>query len=91
MYDRLFLGENPEDVPEGQTFLNNMNPRSLEVIHAKLEPSLGDVSPASHFQFERMGYFFTDPVDSKPGKPIFNGTVGFRDTWAKVQLKGETQ
>ncbi len=89
LYDRLFLGENPEDVPEGQTFLNNMNPNSLEVIHAKLEPSLGNAAPGSHFQFERMGYFFTDPVDSKAGKPIFNRTVGLRDSWAKLQSKGQ--
>ncbi len=66
-----------------------MNPNSLEVIHAKLEPSLGNAAPGSHFQFERMGYFFTDPVDSKAGKPIFNRTVGLRDSWAKLQSKGQ--
>ncbi len=87
LYDRLFLGETPEDVPEGKTFLDNLNPNSLETIHAKLEPSLADAAGGSHFQFERMGYFFSDPVDSKPGKPIFNRTVGLRDTWAKIQAK----
>lgn len=87
LYDRLFLGENPEDVPEGQTFLNNLNPNSLETIHAKLEPSLTTAVGGNHFQFERMGYFFADPVDSKPGKPIFNRTVGLRDSWAKIQAK----
>ncbi len=89
LYDRLFQGENPEDVPEGKTFLDNLNPNSLETIEAKLEPSLAQAVGGNHFQFERMGYFFADPVDSKPGKPVFNRTVGLRDTWAKVQSKGE--
>ena len=89
LYDRLFLGENPEDVPEGQTFLNNLNPNSLEVIHAKLEPSLAGAAAGSHVQFERMGYFFADPVDSKAGTPVFNRTVGLRDSWAKMQSKGQ--
>ena len=87
LYDRLFLGENPEDVPEGKTFLDNLNPNSLETIQAKLEPSLSDAVGGNHYQFERMGYFFADPVDSKPGKPIFNRTVGLRDSWAKIQAK----
>ena len=89
LYDRLFLGENPEDVPEGQTFLNNLNPKSLEVIHAKLEPSLASAVAGSHVQFERMGYFFADPIDSNAGTPVFNRTVGLRDSWAKMQSKGQ--
>ncbi len=89
LYDRLFLGENPEDVPEGKTFLDNLNPNSLETIQAKLEPSLADVADGSHFQFERMGYFFADPFDSKPNRPVFNRTVGLRDSWAKIQSKDQ--
>ncbi len=70
------------------TFLDNINPNSLEVIHdAKLEPSLAGAKPGEHFQFERLGYFFVDPVDSKPGKPVFNRTATLRDTWAKEAAK----
>jgi glutaminyl-tRNA synthetase len=89
LYDRLFQGENPEDVPEGTTFLDNMNPNSLEVIEAKLEPSLANAKPGSRFQFERMGYFFVDPIDSKAGEPVFNRTVALRDSWAKAQAKSD--
>jgi glutaminyl-tRNA synthetase len=70
------------------TFLDNINPNSLEVVHdAKLEPSLADAKPGQHFQFERLGYFFTDPVASKPGRPVFNRTATLRDTWAKEAAK----
>ena len=76
LYDHLFNVENPDDAPEGETFLDNINPNSLEIVHdAKLEPSLANALPGQHFQFERLGYFFTDPVDSKPGKPVFNRTA----------------
>ena len=54
---------------------------------AKMEPSLAEAQPGDHYQFMRQGYFFVDPVDSKPGKPIFNRTVGLRDTWAKISGK----
>jgi glutaminyl-tRNA synthetase len=85
-------GSNPK--PENRnpkstgTFLDNINPHSLEVLTgAKLEPSLAEAKPGQHFQFERLGYFFTDPVDSKPGKPVFNRTATLRDTWAKEAAK----
>ncbi len=70
------------------TFLDNINPDSLEIVrNAKLEPSLTGAAPGQHFQFERLGYFFTDPVDSKPSRPVFNRTATLRDTWAKVAAK----
>ncbi len=70
------------------TFLDNINPNSLEVLHnAKLEPSLANAKPGDHFQFERLGYFFVDSVDSTPGKPVFNRTATLRDTWAKEAAK----
>jgi glutaminyl-tRNA synthetase len=70
------------------TFLDNINPNSLTILRdAKLEPSLTSAAPGQHFQFERLGYFFTDPVDSKPGKPVFNRTATLRDTWAKEFAK----
>lgn len=88
VYDHLFQEENPDAAPEGGTFLDNLNPNSVEILTgAKLEPSLAEAEPGSHFQFERTGYFFVDPVDSALGKPVFNRTVGLRDTWAKVKKK----
>ncbi|HEX4414729.1 MAG TPA: glutamine--tRNA ligase, partial [Lacipirellulaceae bacterium] len=88
IYDHLFATEYPDDAPEGKTFLDNINANSLEIVSdAKLEPSLAAAKPGEHFQFERLGYFFTDPVDSKPGKPVFNRTSTLRDTWAKEAAK----
>jgi glutaminyl-tRNA synthetase len=88
LYDHLFKTEHPDEAPEGKTFLDNINPNSLEIVTgAKLEPSLANAKPGEHFQFERLGYFFTDPVDSKPGKPVFNRTSTLRDTWAKESAK----
>jgi glutaminyl-tRNA synthetase len=84
LYDTLFSKENPNDVPEGQDFTVNLNPKSLEVLqHCKLEPSLRGASPGSRYQFERLGYFVVDP-DSTDAKPVFNRTVGLRDTYAKI-------
>ncbi len=89
LYDNLFTKENPDDVPEGQEFTVNLNPKSLEVVQgAKLEPSLAGAAPASRYQFERLGYFSVDP-DSTPEKPVFNRTVALRDTWAKIEKKSK--
>ncbi len=85
LYDHLFAVENPDDAPAGGTFLDNLNSKSLEVVIAKLEPSLKEAQGGDRFQFERLGYFFADPVDSKPGRPVFNRTVTLRDTWGKEQ------
>jgi glutaminyl-tRNA synthetase len=88
VYDHLFKVEFPDEAPEGKSFLDNINPDSLNIIRdAKLEPSLAKVAPGQYFQFERLGYFFTDPVDSNPGKPVFNRTATLRDTWAKELAK----
>jgi glutaminyl-tRNA synthetase len=84
LYDRLFMSEHPEDVPEGQTFLDNMNPNSVQTIDAQLEPSLASLEPGTRVQFERNGYFIVDTVDSKLGQPVFNRIVTLRDTWAKI-------
>ena len=88
IYDRLFLSEDPEGVPAGQTFLDNINPDSLKTVRARLEPAMRNAQPNDRFQFERLGYFCVDSVDSRPGVPIFNRTVSLRDTWAKIQAKG---
>ncbi|MCA9961283.1 MAG: glutamine--tRNA ligase, partial [Anaerolineales bacterium] len=84
LYDRLFNVPNPEEAPEGGDFTANMNPNSLEVIAAKLEPNLAETAVGDYFQFMRQGYFVKDP-DSTPEKAVFNLTVGLRDTWAKIQ------
>jgi glutaminyl-tRNA synthetase len=88
LYDHLFATEYPDDAPEGKTFLDNINPNSLAIVRdARLEPSLANAKPDQHFQFERLGYFFVDPVASKPGRPVFNRTATLRDTWAKEAVK----
>jgi glutaminyl-tRNA synthetase len=84
LYDHLFKVESPDEAPAGGTFLDNLNPDSLDIMAgAKLEPSLVNAEPGARFQFERVGYFYADPVDSKPGKPVFNRTATLRDSWAK--------
>ena len=64
-------------------FKEFLNPQSLEVVQAQVEPALAEPGAQTHFQFERTGYFCLDP-DSTPGKPVFNRTVTLKDTWAKV-------
>jgi glutaminyl-tRNA synthetase len=88
LYDRLFLKENPDEAEEGKTFLDNINPNSLQMLtQCKLEPMLGASKPGERFQFERMGYFCADIKDSKPGAPVFNRVVTLKDTWAKIEQK----
>ena len=89
LYDHLFDKLDPNQVDEGKIWLDNLNPRSLEVLpDAMLEPSLADAAPGERFQFERHGYFCVDTVDGRDGSPIFNRTVSLRDSWAKVQKQG---
>ena len=85
LYDNLFTRENPSETDEGETFIANLNPKSLEVLpDSKLEPSLRDAAEGGRYQFERLGYFCVDQ-DSAAGKLVFNRTVALRDTWAKIQ------
>ena len=87
LYDRLFSVANPEDVADGQTFLDHLNPDSLEVLRGcRVEPALASSPSGTRVQFERIGYFCVDP-DSAPGALIFNRTVSLRDTWARIQQK----
>src|SRR5882762_8958277 len=87
LYDNLFTKEDPDDVPEGQEFTANLNPKSLETVSdAKLEPSLKSAEAGARYQFERLGYFCVDP-DSRPGALVFNRTVALKDTWARKQSK----
>ena len=82
LYDRLFTKENPEEGEEG--FVACLNPDSLKVISGYVEPLLASPQAGDRFQFERQGYFCTDP-DSTPDKPVFNLTVSLKDTWAKIE------
>ena len=87
IYDKLFSNPNPSDFPEGGSFLDNLNPDSLEIVSdAKLEPSLANAKVEDRFQFERVGYFCVDP-DSAPGKLVFNRTLPLKDSWAKIEKK----
>ncbi|MFP4469807.1 MAG: glutamine--tRNA ligase/YqeY domain fusion protein [Bacteroidales bacterium] len=83
LFDRLFMNEDPNDVPEGEDFKANLNPHSLEIKkNCKLEPGLKDARPGEKFQFQRIGYFCADP-DSTADMPVFNRTVPLRDSWSK--------
>lgn len=81
LYDRLFTVESP-DADKEKDFLEYVNPDSLKIITGFVEPSLQDAKELDHFQFQRIGYFCVDK-DSSPGKPVFNRTVGLRDSWSK--------
>jgi glutaminyl-tRNA synthetase len=83
LYDRLFAAEEPG----GDDWLHQLNPASLEVLRGcKLEASLA-AAPGTRWQFERIGYFCVDPVDSRPGAPVWNRTVTLKDTWAKIERR----
>ncbi len=87
IYEKLFTKPDPQDVEEGKTFLDNLNPKSLEIIEgAKLEPSLAKAKLEDRFQFERVGYFCLDP-DSTEDKLVFNRTLPLKDSWAKIEKK----
>jgi len=89
LYDRLFNKENPDDCEEGQDFLSNLNPDSLTILdNCYLEPALAQLPPETRVQFERVGYFCSDRYDHSQEKPVFNRTVGLKDTWAKIEKKG---
>lgn len=85
LYDRLFSVPDPDAVPEGQEFTSVLNPDSLVTVRqAKIEPSVANDPAGSRYQFERTGYFMSDPGDSKSGALVYNRTVTLRDSWAKL-------
>ena len=92
VFDRLFRVPAPDDAEEGKTFLDNLNPESLQILPCcKAEAFLDgfEQHPLAHFQFERMGYFSVDPDSAKENRLIFNKTVGLKDTWAKESAKND--
>jgi glutaminyl-tRNA synthetase len=97
MYDRLFSAALPGKEHEDGDFLKDLNPASLKIIkNALVEPSLAACAAGTHVQFERVGYFYTDPVDSKGGAGgagkglVFNRVVTLRDNWAASATAGAT-
>jgi glutaminyl-tRNA synthetase len=87
IYENLFTKEDANEVEEGQDWIANLNPDSLEIIpEVKLEPSLLSAEAGDRYQFERLGYFAVDP-DAKPGALVFNRTVALKDTWARVEKR----
>ena len=87
LYDRLFSLEDLNSLADGEDWRTHLNPNSLKVARAKVEPSLLQTKPGTRVQFERVGYFCADTKDSTPGKPVFNRTVTLKDSWAKVVAK----
>jgi glutaminyl-tRNA synthetase len=85
LYDRLFTDESP-DSHKDKEFMDFLNPDSLQVIRAFVEPGLNKAKPEEQFQFQRLGYFNVDP-DSRADKLVFNRTVPLRDSWAKIEEK----
>jgi glutaminyl-tRNA synthetase len=90
LYDHLFLSENPADEKDGKDFITKLNPHSIERLSScMLEPALREVVPGYRCQFERLGYFCADAVDSSAGNPMFNRVVSLKDEWARVQKAQE--
>ena len=85
IYDQMFLDEHPEDLPEGESFLDYFNRDSLNVTRGYLEPDLAKAKMGEAYQFVRDGYFALDSVHTQAEKLVFNRTIGLVDSWAKVQ------
>jgi glutaminyl-tRNA synthetase len=89
LYDQLFTKEDPDDAPQGLDWTANLNSHSLErLTDCCVEPFLSNAKAGERYQFERLGYFCVDKVDSSPGHLVFNRTVTLRDTWAKIEKSG---
>jgi glutaminyl-tRNA synthetase len=89
LYDYLFSREDPDELGNGIDLRASLNPNSLEKLKGcRVEPSLANATPGTQYQFERQGYFCVDP-DSSEEAQVFNRAVSLRDTWAKIEKKGE--
>jgi glutaminyl-tRNA synthetase len=85
IYERLFKDEHPEEVPEGVDYKTNLNPDSLKIVKAIVEPALAKAAPGTRFQFERKGYFIADLLDHRPTGPVFNQIVPLKDSGPKPE------
>jgi glutaminyl-tRNA synthetase len=82
LYDRLFARPDPNSAEE---FMAELNPDSLEIVTAMLEPSLADIDVGEAVQFERLGYFCADDVEHSAESPVLNRIITLRDSWAKIE------
>ncbi|MDE2773915.1 MAG: glutamine--tRNA ligase/YqeY domain fusion protein [Gemmatimonadota bacterium] len=90
LYDRLFRVADPDDVPEGKDFTSGLNPDSLTVLEgARIEPSVADATAGTRWQLERTGYFWADPVDSRPERLVLNRIISLRSGWARSGPAGD--
>ena len=90
LYDRLFTEPNP-DSDKDVHFTAHLNPHSLDVVSARVEPSLVQALPGDRFQFERTGYFIADSKDHTEESPVFNRIVPLRDSWGKIVAKATSE
>ncbi|MCU7806867.1 MAG: glutamine--tRNA ligase, partial [Candidatus Thiodiazotropha sp. (ex Semelilucina semeliformis)] len=89
LYDRLFSQPNPDKVPEGGHFTDNLNPDSLRILTGcYFESNLSGAAVGDRYQFEREGYFTLDSREAVDGRLVFNRIVTLRDSWAKIENKG---
>jgi glutaminyl-tRNA synthetase len=84
LYDRLFNAEQPGATGD---YRRDLNPESLQIRSARIEPAAAAAKPGDRFQFERLGYFAVDP-DTAAGRLVFNRTVTLKDTWARIAARG---
>lgn len=87
LYDQLFTLENMDDMEEGKDYKDYLNPDSLVIRKAMVEPSLAAAEAGKSFQFLRQGYFCADAKEHASDRPVFNRTVALKDSWAKLQKK----
>ena len=83
LYDRLFLVADPDDEAGGKTYRDHLNPDSVRVVRGYVEAAAASAAAEDRYQFERLGYFVADRRDHAPSAPVFNRTVGLRDSWAR--------
>lgn len=84
LYEQMFASEHPEDLAEGENFMEAFQADSKKIIRAYLEPSLAEAKPGEVYQFVRNGYFTMDSENSSPDQMVFNRTIGLVDSWAKM-------
>ena len=84
LYEQMFAADHPEDLAEGEDFMDAFQADSKRIVKAYLEPSLAEAKPGEVYQFVRNGYFTVDSETSKPDLMVFNRTIGLVDSWAKM-------
>jgi glutaminyl-tRNA synthetase len=88
LYDRLFNAADPDDEADGRSYRDHLNPESIRIVRGWIEPSAAAIAAETALQFERLGYFVADRHDHRADAPVFNRSVGLRDTWARQGANG---